>query len=188
MILDGEMMTYDPIADEFLPFGRLRSVTKGEQGVEVTSWLTNMVVRVQAVMGFPCWEDYAHVVSSYEKVVSIGSFFFLKGAIIDVVFDILKVNDKSLLQFSLETRRRFLNQLIQPERGTLHILHHETGSTIARVLEVLDQVLLAKGEGVVIKDPESPYRPGVRGTEWIKIKPDYMTEMGEHLDVVIIGQ
>jgi DNA ligase-4 len=163
------MMTYDPVTDSFLPFGKLRSVTSHD---------TNE--------GHDMRFEYRPCCKSFDIVLL--ELHTLMSSFIDVVFDVLKVNDRSLLQFSLATRRRFLYQLIQQERGTLHILQHETGTTVARVLEVLDQVLLSKGEGLVIKDPESPYRPGVRGVEWLKVKPDYLDEMGEHLDVVIIGE
>src|SRR5690606_32667019 len=42
-------------------------------------------------------------------------------------------------------------------------------------------------EGLVIKNPRSMYRLNDRNDDWIKVKPEYMTEFGEEFDLVILG-
>jgi DNA ligase-1 len=44
------------------------------------------------------------------------------------------------------------------------------------------QALLAKHEGLMVKDPDAPYVPGKRADHWMKIKPAFET-----LDVVVVG-
>jgi len=51
------------------------------------------------------------------------------------------------------------------------------------VIDKMYQDALAAGhEGLMLKVPGSPYTPGVRGKNWIKIKPDVDT-----LDLAVIG-
>jgi DNA ligase-4 len=42
-------------------------------------------------------------------------------------------------------------------------------------------------EGLVLKNPRSIYRLNSRNDDWMKVKPEYMTEFGESLDCIIIG-
>ena len=38
-------------------------------------------------------------------------------------------------------------------------------------------------EGVVLKDMSSPCMPGTRDGSWVKLKPDYIDEMGKVLSI-----
>ncbi|XP_047740106.1 DNA ligase 4-like, partial [Hyalella azteca] len=40
------------------------------------------------------------------------------------------------------------------------------------VVSVLNAAILARQEGVVLKDPDGPYTPAARTAGWIKLKPD----------------
>jgi DNA ligase 1 len=42
-------------------------------------------------------------------------------------------------------------------------------------------------EGLVVKDPGSPYRAGAREFAWIKLKREYRSELTDTLDLVVIG-
>jgi DNA ligase-1 len=95
-----------------------------------------------------------------------------------VVFDMLWLDGRSLLDEPLETRRRLLE--------ALHIAHP---FLLARVEEAIDPDHLdriftetrARGhEGLMVKDPLSPYTPGRRGLAWLKLKRPLAT-----LDVVV---
>lgn len=47
--------------------------------------------------------------------------------------------------------------------------------------------LLFRGEGLILKQTSSQYHYGGRGKAWTKIKPDYMDEMGENCDLLVLG-
>ena len=49
------------------------------------------------------------------------------------------------------------------------------------------KVVAEASEGLVLKNPRSPYRLNERNDDWMKVKPEYMTEFGENLDCLIIG-
>lgn len=40
---------------------------------------------------------------------------------------------------------------------------------------------------MVIKNPDKSYRMGDRNDDWIKVKPEYVDEYSEGLDLCIIG-
>jgi DNA ligase 1 len=95
-----------------------------------------------------------------------------------VIFDLLWLDGRSLLDEPLDTRRRLLEGI-----GLAHPF------LLARVEEAtdpdhLDRIFTetrARGnEGLMVKDPQSPYTPGRRGLAWLKLKRPLAT-----LDVVV---
>ncbi|KOS20956.1 DNA ligase 4 [Escovopsis weberi] len=103
------------------------------------------------------------------------------------VFDILYLNDKQLTQYTLRDRRRALEKAIRPVHRRLEV-HTYTSATSADAIEpLLRDVVANASEGLVLKNPRSMYRLNSRNDDWLKVKPEYMSEFGESLDCVIIG-
>jgi DNA ligase-1 len=100
-----------------------------------------------------------------------------------VVFDILERDGRSLLDEPLAERQRVLRAmpLTPPLLFARQTTIDETGDAL---LAALDKEFLASrergNEGLMVKDPRSPYRPGRRGMEWLKVKRALRT-----LDVVV---
>ena len=56
------------------------------------------------------------------------------------------------------------------------------------VTEALNLAIDRLEEGLVLKDPESVYKPNVRNKGgWVKIKPEYSNELMDMPDLVILG-
>ena len=103
------------------------------------------------------------------------------------VFDILLLNGKQLTQYTLRDRHAALERAIQPVHRRLEI-HEYTKATTADAIEpLLREVVANASEGLVLKNPRSMYRLNSRNDDWLKVKPEYMSEFGESLDCVIIG-
>jgi DNA ligase-4 len=103
------------------------------------------------------------------------------------IFDILYLNNKQLTQYTLRDRRRALEKAIKPVHRRLEI-HSYTSATTADAIEpMLRDVVANASEGLVLKNPRSSYRLNSRNDDWLKVKPEYMSEFGESLDCVIIG-
>ncbi len=100
-----------------------------------------------------------------------------------VVFDILERDGRALLDVPLAERQRVLRAmpLAPPILFARQTIIDETGDAL---VAALDREFLAArergNEGLMIKDPRSPYRPGRRGMEWLKVKRALRT-----LDVVV---
>jgi DNA ligase-1 len=95
-----------------------------------------------------------------------------------VIFDLLHLDGRSLLDEPLETRRRLLEGLGVEHPFLLARLEE------AKSPDDLDRIFAdtrERGhEGLMVKDPMSPYTPGRRGLAWLKLKRPLAT-----LDVVV---
>jgi bifunctional non-homologous end joining protein LigD len=83
-----------------------------------------------------------------------------------IVFDVLHLNGRSLLESSYDERRAILEQLhlAGPSWGVTPAFTDEPGREVMRTAVEIGM------EGVVAKRRSSPYRPGVRSRDWIKTK------------------
>ena len=95
-----------------------------------------------------------------------------------VVFDLLWLDGRTLLDEPLETRRRLLEGLGLEHPYLLARVEESTGP------DDLDRIFAETrergNEGLMVKDPLSPYTPGRRGLAWLKLKRPLAT-----LDVVV---
>jgi DNA ligase-1 len=100
-----------------------------------------------------------------------------------VVFDILEREGRSLLDEPLAERQRVLRAI--PFAAPILLARQTTLDAVGdSLVATLDREFLASrergNEGLMVKDPRSPYRPGRRGMEWLKVKRALRT-----LDVVV---
>jgi DNA ligase-1 len=102
-----------------------------------------------------------------------------QGAIemVPVVFDILYLDGETLIELPLTERRKRLEDAV-----TLDLAPQVVSSDFNEIERTYKTALEAGHEGIMIKVPASPYSPGQRGKNWIKIKPDVDT-----LDLAVIG-
>ncbi|HKB90758.1 MAG TPA: ATP-dependent DNA ligase, partial [Opitutaceae bacterium] len=115
-----------------------------------------------------------------------GDDFFL-GAEIPVsisFYDLLWKNGKSLLKTPLSERRAQLKTVVSAS-GVSSIFTLAPVQQVTTALEIEAAFLASRqrgNEGLMAKDPTSPYTPGRRGLAWVKLKKAYAT-----LDVVVVG-
>jgi DNA ligase-1 len=93
------------------------------------------------------------------------------------VFDILYLDGETLIDLPLSDRREKLEQVVKFFLAPQVISndHNVIGQTYQAALD-------AGHEGLMLKVLSSPYSPGQRGKNWIKIKPEVDT-----LDLAVIG-
>ncbi|KAK6851869.1 DNA ligase 4 [Apiospora arundinis] len=103
------------------------------------------------------------------------------------VFDILYLNDNDLRQYMLRDRHKALEKAVKGVHRRLELHPHETATTPEVIEPALRTVVANASEGLVLKDPRSVYTLNSRNDDWIKVKPEYMDDLGENVDVVIIG-
>ncbi|KAL4741955.1 DNA ligase 4 [Aspergillus similis] len=103
------------------------------------------------------------------------------------VFDILYLNGRDLTRYTLRDRRNALQKVIKPVHRRFEVHSYEEATTKAEVEASLRKAVAEASEGLVLKNPRSPYRLNERHDDWMKVKPEYMTEFGESLDLVVIG-
>jgi DNA ligase-1 len=100
-----------------------------------------------------------------------------------VAFDILERDGRALLDMPLAERQEILRALplASPVLFAQRQRVETSGEDLVAVLEREFAAARGRGnEGLMVKDPRSPYRPGRRGMEWLKVKRALRT-----LDVVV---
>jgi DNA ligase-1 len=102
-----------------------------------------------------------------------------QGAIemVPVVFDILSLDGETLIDLPLTERRKRLESAV-----SLYLAPQVVSNDLKEIEQTYKAALDAGHEGIMIKVPGSPYSPGQRGKNWIKIKPEVDT-----LDLAVIG-
>lgn len=103
------------------------------------------------------------------------------------VFDCLYLNDKDLTHYTLRDRRKALSGSVETIHRRLEIHKYEEATQASQIEPMLRNVVAESTEGLVLKNPRSEYRLNDRNDDWIKVKPEYMTEFGESLDCVVVG-
>ena len=93
------------------------------------------------------------------------------------VFDILYLDGKTLIDLPFYERRKKLEEVVK-----MFIAPQVVSSDAGEIGKTYDAALAAGHEGIMIKVLISPYSPGQRGKNWIKIKPEVDT-----LDLAVIG-
>lgn len=145
IILDGEMLVWDPVTERNLPFGTLKTAALDKSKAELNPR--------------PCFK----------------------------VFDLLYLNGQSLIHKPLSFRKRNLRHCMKEITGRIEYAIEYRGKTAKDIRGRMDDVMAARGEGLVIKHPLSKYVLNGRNMNWIKVKPEYLDNMGETVDVLVVA-
>jgi DNA ligase-1 len=98
-----------------------------------------------------------------------------------VAYDLLVQDGSLVIEEPYHSRRRRLESLSWPSSGALLAPASLSGSD-EDLEKAFARARAAGNEGIIVKDPGSPYAPGRRGGAWVKLKRALAT-----LDVVVTG-
>ena len=99
--------------------------------------------------------------------------------VVFVAWDLLYAAGQVLIDDPLQARRAKLEDLIKSSER-LRLSRARRFHSVAELDAEFDAARARGNEGLMIKDPESSYKPGRRGREWLKLKKALAT-----LDVVV---
>ncbi len=100
-------------------------------------------------------------------------------------FDLIYVEGKNLIDVPYKQRREKLEKIIK--KDGISVMESITTSDVKELERFFKKSIEIGAEGIVCKDPESPYKAGMRGFNWIKLKRSYKGELADTIDVVIVG-
>lgn len=103
------------------------------------------------------------------------------------VFDCLYLNDKLLTPYTLRDRRKALTSALKGVHRRIEIHPYIEAHSPSEIEPELRKVVADSSEGLVLKNPRSMYHLNARNDDWVKVKPEYMSEFGESLDCVVVG-
>ncbi|HEY8110646.1 MAG TPA: ATP-dependent DNA ligase [Candidatus Nitrosotenuis sp.] len=102
------------------------------------------------------------------------------------LFDIMYLNGKDLLNSTYEERRKKLED-VSTENEFVKLVPKIIARSENEVEDFLENGINAGCEGLMLKVLDAPYRAGARGSNWLKLKREYRNELGDSLDLVVIG-
>jgi len=101
-------------------------------------------------------------------------------------FDVLYVNGKSCLDLDYKKRREMLEKIIT-ENNFSKLVPQTIVTKENEIEDFLENSINAGCEGVMLKSLDAPYKAGTRGSNWLKLKREYRNELGDSLDLIVIG-
>ena len=101
-------------------------------------------------------------------------------------FDILYHNGKELLNYSYNERRKNLEGVIK-ENEFAKLIPMSIVNNTTDISDVLENSINSGCEGLMLKVLNANYRAGSRGSNWLKLKREYQNELGDSLDLVVVG-
>jgi len=105
-------------------------------------------------------------------------------------FDILFLNGEATVNRSLRERRELLHTAFEPIDGEFAYAQFSNAKEIEEIQTLLDESVKASCEGLMVKmldTDESGYEPSKRSRNWLKVKKDYLSGIGDSLDLVVLG-
>ncbi|MFB5647827.1 MAG: ATP-dependent DNA ligase, partial [Candidatus Nitrosomaritimum yanchengensis] len=101
-------------------------------------------------------------------------------------FDVLYYDGKSCLELEYKERRKILEKIVSENSFAKHVpMMIVTNKD--EIEEFLENSINAGCEGLMLKMLDKPYQAGSRGNYWLKLKREYRNELGDSLDLVVIG-
>ena len=101
-------------------------------------------------------------------------------------FDMLYYNGNDYLNTPYNTRRKNLEEIIK-ENEFSKLIPMSIVKNTADISEVLENSINSGCEGLMLKVLDAQYRAGSRGSNWLKLKREYQNDLGDSLDLVVVG-
>ena len=101
-------------------------------------------------------------------------------------FDVLYFDGKNCLGLKYSERRKILESSVK-ENNFAKLVPIAIVKNENQIEDFLENSINSGCEGLMLKILDAPYRAGIRGGNWLKLKREYRNELGDSLDLVVIG-
>jgi len=101
-------------------------------------------------------------------------------------FDVLYFDGKNCLNLKYSERRKILENSVK-ENNFAKLVPMAIVKNENEVEDFLENSINSGCEGLMLKILDAAYRAGIRGGNWLKLKREYRNELGDSLDLVVIG-
>ena len=98
------------------------------------------------------------------------------------VFDLLYLNGQSLTHKSTKFRKRNLKSCLKEIHGRIEFVVDFEARTAKDVRKKMEDIMNARGEGLVMKHPDAGYVLNGRNKDWIKVKC-FLSYYGDTLNI-----
>lgn len=108
------------------------------------------------------------------------------------IFDILYIKGQkgeecNMMNLKLSDRRKVLQRIIKPVPNHLELVYTVQTDSFEQLVKEFDKAIQKNEEGIIIKQIETEYHPNDRSTKWVKMKGDYVEDMTDNCDLLVVG-
>lgn len=103
-----------------------------------------------------------------------------------VIFDILILNDESLIEKPYENRIKIIENIFKGFNKIYSVKNYFINN-LNDAKKIYEKYENMDYEGIMIKNPNSFYQPGERNKNWLKLKKIQKGFLSDTIDVVVIG-
>ncbi|RKP30746.1 ATP-dependent DNA ligase [Metschnikowia bicuspidata] len=105
-----------------------------------------------------------------------------------LIFDILHLNGHDLSYLPLFYRKKLLRQVVNDVPHRFELLKWVKAAHASDLKTNMQRIVSENNEGIMVKSLLLNYRVYSRDSTWVKVKPEYLENFGENLDLVVIGK
>ena len=102
-------------------------------------------------------------------------------------FDLIYFDGKELIDMPLEDRRKLLHANFTTIPNVFEFAIGKIIDNNKDMNEFFEAASTNRCEGLMIKDLDALYQPSHRSNQWLKLKKDYLDNLGDSFDLVVIG-
>lgn len=102
-------------------------------------------------------------------------------------FDVLYYDGKGDCSNLRYTERRNILKKIVKDEGFAKLVEQSIIKNEDQIEGFFENSINSGCEGLMLKTLDAPYRAGTRGSNWLKLKREYRNDLGDSLDLVVIG-
>ena len=191
---DGERVQAHISKEKISLFSRnLNEITKMFPDV-VKALEKSLTIKEAIIEGeITAWDPEGEKFKPFQTLMSRKRKHDIEGAIEKIpvkvfMFDILYLNNESVLKLSYPERRKLLEEIIT-ENEIIVPSSREIVSSVSDFERYFETAIESGCEGIMAKDirKDTTYQAGNRGFLWIKHKFDYTTAFADSYDFVVVG-
>ena len=101
-------------------------------------------------------------------------------------FDLLYLDGKSCLEVEYTKRREMLQKILSENEFAklvpMTVIQNEN-----EIEDFLENSINSGCEGLMLKMLDASYKAGARANSWLKLKREYKNELGDSIDLIVIG-
>ena len=102
-------------------------------------------------------------------------------------FDILFYDNQDKTNLPFFKRRKTLEDIFSFKNDKIKLISQTKVTKIEEIDRFMVKAIENGCEGLMIKNPDSPYRAGAREWAWIKLKKEYSNKLLDTIDLAIVG-